>query len=180
MTANNSLHDHAEVERFVRLLTANERRLRAFLFQLVVDRDAVDEIMQDACTSLWKKFSQLEDDEGFLPWAYVVCRYEVLMYRRKRARDRLVFDEGLIEQIANEATERAAGDQIDQRQTYLKDCLAQLQEADRRLLMTAYGSKATIIEMAEQLNLTSNALYKTLGRLRRRLKGCVKGKLATS
>ncbi|MCC9641754.1 sigma-70 family RNA polymerase sigma factor [Rhodopirellula sp. JC740] len=180
MESQDSSINHADVERFVRLLTTHERKLRAFLFHLVVDRDAVDEIMQDACTSLWKKFSQLENDDGFLPWAYVICRYETLMYRRKLARDRLVFDEGLIEQLANEYESHITSEAVDLRQSYLKECMTHLRENDQRLLMTAYGSKTTIIDMAEQLGTSSNALYKSLGRLRRRLKDCVRSKLVAT
>ncbi|WP_419194908.1 sigma-70 family RNA polymerase sigma factor [Novipirellula herctigrandis] len=169
-----------DVTRFVKLLTANEGRLRAFLFSLVVNRDTVDELMQEISIVLWKKFAQLEDDEGFLKWAYVVARFEVLMFRRQQARDRLVFDENVLSQLADEYSKHLPDQDGDERRQCLIGCLKSLDESEHHLLMTAYGHGTHIKALAERLELSANSLYKTLGRLRRRLKYCVDSKLSTS
>jgi len=80
---------------FIRLFMSHERQLRFFLYQLLPTRDDVDEVMQNTSLVLWRKFGELDDENNFINWAYVVARYEVLMYRRKKARDRLIFFPGV-------------------------------------------------------------------------------------
>lgn len=157
----------------MRLFSANERHLRAFLFSLVVDLDVVDELMQEVSTVLWKKFEELENDDGFLPWAFVIARYEVLMFRRKRARDRLVFDEGLLNMLAGEYSRDDRSEEDDALRQSLKGCVQRLEQPDRKLLAVAYGHGTQITELASHMGRTANSLYKSLGRLRRRLKHCI-------
>ncbi|MBB3208976.1 RNA polymerase sigma-70 factor (ECF subfamily) [Rhodopirellula rubra] len=167
----------AEVANFVQLFTTNERRIRAFLFTLLGDRDSVDEVMQNVSTVLWKKFNELEDPTGFLKWAYVIARFEVLAYRRRLARDRFVLDEDLITTLAEEYTGDNESLDIEERIRYLSDCLTRLEGNDRHLLIAAYASGTPINRVAEKHSLPVNRLYKLLGRLRRRLKECVEMKL---
>lgn len=180
MTADNRKPNQPETSsssdpgpgRFVRLFTENERRIRIYLFSLLPGRNEVDEVMQEVSRVLWEKFEQLQDDAGFLPWAYTIARYEVLMYRRTKARDRLVFSESTLLRI----TEDFDGEDEHVRDTQrlaLDQCLAKLADADRRLLMTAYSNETKISEVAVQMNLSSNSLYKSLNRLRQRLVKCM-------
>ncbi len=172
--------DDQDVARFVRLLTRHERHLRSFLFHLVVGRDAVDEVMQEVSVVLWRKFAELESDDGFLKWAYVIARYEVLMYRRRAARDRLIFDEDVLNQLAIDIESSNLAEEMEQRQACLSKCLQRLEESDRRLLMAAYNQNERIVDLADRLNCSANSLYKTLGRLRRRLLLCIESQLKTS
>ncbi|WP_144060188.1 sigma-70 family RNA polymerase sigma factor [Rhodopirellula sallentina] len=170
----------AEVATFVNLYTTNSRRIRAFLFTLLGDRDSVDEVMQNVSTVLWKKFDELEDPSGFLKWAYVIARFEVLAYRRRLARDRFVLDEDLITTLAEEYAGDNQSLDIEERIRYLSDCLTRLDGKERHLLIAAYASGTPIKQVAEKNSLPVNRLYKLLGRLRRRLKECVELKLLPS
>ncbi len=78
---------------FVRLLMRNEPALRAYSRSLLPDWHLVDEVIQEASVTLWEKFDQLRDEAGFLPWAKVVARFEVLGWLRDKGRDRLVLNE---------------------------------------------------------------------------------------
>ena len=169
---NNHSPTDEKVNRFVRLLSKNERHLRSFVFSLLVDCEAVDEVMQETYTVLWRKFDELDDESGFLKWAYVTARYEVLMYRRRCARNRLVFDEDLIQKLSIESME-ADSAEADYRRSRLVVCLQRLSDSERQLLMAAYSHHTKINQLAESLNRSANSLYKSLGRLRRRLKTCI-------
>jgi RNA polymerase sigma-70 factor (ECF subfamily) len=57
---------------FMRLLMRHEPALRVFSRALLPDWNAVDEVIQEASLTLWEKFGQLREEEGFLPWAKVV------------------------------------------------------------------------------------------------------------
>ena len=163
---------------FVPLFTASERRLRAFIYGMVPGQEDVDEIMQEVSVVLWKKFDQYEPGTEFIRWAYVVARYEVLMYRRKKARDRLCFSEKLLELLAEEYEEHRTV--LDDERQALDYCLGKLTEGERELLMTVYAKDMRINQIAEATGRTATSLYKRLNRLRKRLLDCVSIQMKTA
>lgn len=159
--------------RFVRLFVSHERRIRVYLFNLLGDRHAVDEVMQNVSTVLWEKFDQLDVDSNFLRWAYKIAKYEVLMYRRSMARDRLVLSPVTIE-LLTEDHELEDEEVRDTQRRLLDRCLGELADEDRELLIKAYQSDTTITALAAQLNRSSNSLYKAINRLRQHLTRCMR------
>ena len=158
--------------RFLRLFVHHEPVLRSYARSMLVDRRAVDDVMQEASVVLWKKLDQLERDEGFLPWAKVVVRFEALRAARKAARDRHVFSDALLAQLADEA-EGITHEQLDAEREALRHCLGKFREGHRRLLLAAHGGEESVKSLAEQAGRSANAYYKLLGRLRSRLARCV-------
>ena len=163
---------------FVPLFTASERRLRSFVYGMVPSQQDVDEIMQEVSIVLWKKFDQYEPGTEFIRWAYVVARYEVLLYRRKKARDRLCFSEKMLEILSEEFEEDE--DTLDREKAALDFCLKKMSEADREMLMTIYSKDMKINELADSLGRTATSLYKRLNRMRARLLDCVQSRLKTA
>jgi|LakMenEpi03Aug12_release.lakeMendotaPanAssembly.Ray.scaffolds.fasta_scaffold2111164_1 RNA polymerase sigma-70 factor (ECF subfamily) len=76
--------------------------IRAYLRALLLSASEVDEVMPEVAIAAWNKFSSLEDRDAFPQWACVIARYEVVRYRRNRARGRLVLAEDVIALIADE------------------------------------------------------------------------------
>ncbi|MFV1964884.1 MAG: sigma factor [Pirellulaceae bacterium] len=104
MAEEQSPTDH---EAFLRLFTRFEGNLRAFVASLLPTREGVDDVMQESSVVLWRKFPDSDQsgaDSDFLGWAFMIARYEVLKYRRRRATDRLQFSEDVFELLAGEAT----------------------------------------------------------------------------
>ena len=166
-----------QYERFVVLFTRHEPDLRGFVRSLLPTWDDVDEVMQEVGLAAWRKFASLENADGFLRWSCVIARFEVLKYRRKHARDRLVFDEDVIELLAEDRLDRAA--EAAERQHALEQCLKEcLSPTERKLVLQAYASDTTIKELAEQSGQPPSALYKALNRIRRSLQRCVRRRLA--
>ncbi len=106
-------------EQFVRLLMRHDRVVRAYLRSLLPTATDVDEVMQEISVVAWRKFGELDDPDNFRRWICVIARYEVLMHRRKKARDRIVLgreieellaDEGLEELSLRERQRRSEGD----------------------------------------------------------------------
>jgi RNA polymerase sigma-70 factor (ECF subfamily) len=85
---SNSESNYAE---FLRLYSENEAALHAFVRSMLPSRQEAPDVMQEVVVTLWQKF---KDAQNFRPWAYAVARSKVLMYLRRRARDRHIFDEG--------------------------------------------------------------------------------------
>ena len=161
---------------FMRLLTRHDGALRYFVRTLLPTWDDVDEVMQDVSVAAWIKFDRFDPQTDFARWAATIARYEVLNYRRTKARDRLVFDEDLILLIAEECQEEF-GSGEEERQA-LDGCLDKLPSQQRELLLRAHAEGQKIKLMAEEIGVSPSALYKTLSRLRLTLLRCIEDTLA--
>ena len=100
-------------EVFLRVWTHHEPALRAFVHACLPRAAEVDEVMQNVSLVAWRKFPTLADHTLFPRWACLIARYEILMARRRHARDRLVLDEDVIARLADEgAEEEFVGDRL--------------------------------------------------------------------
>ncbi len=163
-------------EEFVKLFTRHEAGLRAFVRSLLYSWDDVDEVMQNTGVVLWRKFSDFDPDSNFMSWACVVARFEVLAWRRDKARDRHVFDEDLVELLAGEATE--IHEELTAERRALDGCLRKLPDNSRKVIMAAYEPGVKLNEVASQLGKSATAFYKMLSRTRASLLDCITEQVA--
>ncbi len=160
---------------FVTLFTRHEARLRSFVRSMLPGWSDVDEVMQQVGLVIWRKFGQFDPATEFLPWACVIARFEALHYRRSMARDRLVFGEALIQQLAEEGA--AELDVRVAQSRALEGCLEKLRPANRELLLQSCTPGVKTKDLAEQLGKQPGALYTLLNRLRGELLTCVEDTL---
>lgn len=159
-------------DQFLRRYTEHEPALRAFVRSLVPAREDAREVMQEVAVVLWRKFDQCARQEDFRRWAFGVARFEVLAWKRDRARDRLLFDDELLGTMAEEAA--GLSDRMEAQLEALEDCLAKLPAEKRALVASAYAPEARIDRLAEQRSQTAMALYKVLHRIRLALIECTR------
>lgn len=165
-------------EAFVQYFSKYEGNVRAFVASLLHDWSGVDEVVQAASLVMWRKFDQFDrsgPEKDFLNWAFMIARFEVLKYRTKAARDRLVFSED-VQQLLDAEAETVASTQS-KREQALQDCLKKLAPAQRELIEATYGSGVSIKEAAIQLERTPTALYKAIARVRDSLQICIERSL---
>jgi RNA polymerase sigma-70 factor, ECF subfamily len=177
---------------FLRLFTASEPTLRAYIRRLVPTQHDASEISQNTSIKLWEKFdvflqkhanfnSAEHDKEGiqlhFKGWAMVVARYEVLSWRRDKYRDRHVFSEALLEKLATESQEQ--GSHLENHLSALETCLKKIPEDRRKIVLEAYSARNKPQEIAARQGGTLNGFYQWLHRIRLTLLKCVKRTLAT-
>ena len=117
-------------------------------------------------------------ESGFLDWAFMIARYEVLKYRRRRATDRLRFSEDVFQLLATTAESVTATQ--DQRLRLLRECVAKLESAQLELVKAIYEDGAAINDVANQIGRSPTGLYKTLARIRNRIASCVQAKLGSA
>ena len=163
-------------EEFVRLLLTNERRIRAYVRVLVLDRDVAEDVFQEVSVTLLDKYDSLAADADFTAWACRVASFKVMELRQKQRRDRLVFSDDamrLLEEEATRATEHASD-----RGDALRRCVGRLSERNRQLLAWRYDSHVSIDDIARRLGRSVQAVYKALSRIRHSLHDCVSKALA--
>jgi RNA polymerase sigma-70 factor (ECF subfamily) len=163
-------------DEFIRLFTAHEAHLRAFVRALVPSVADANDVMQEAAVQLWHKFGEFRPGTDFRAWAFSVVRFKVLSWHRDLARERCVLGTEAIELLAADAAARADG--LEDRREALRHCLQKLPEADRRLVDAVYESDTAINDVAREAGRTAMALYKQLHRVRLALAQCVRGSLA--
>jgi len=162
-------------EAFLRLFLKYESGLKAYIRSCVIRPEEVDEIMQEVSLVAWRKFETLEQQEKFGAWACLIARFEVLKFRRKKARDRLVLDEDIIAKIGIDAEEQVPRRQL--QLSALEKCLQKLRPPEKHLVRQAYAPKVSKKELAEELGQTEAAFYQRLARIRMKLRDCMNHKM---
>ena len=165
-------------EDFLRLWTHHEPELRAFVRSCCPRAQEVDEVMQEVSVVAWRKFSSLDDSKAFGPWACMIARYELLMARRRFARDRLVLAEDVVKLLAEEGADEMS---LRHRQLEVLDsCIGKLPRERRELALAAYSRDTSIRDLAAQMGRTEGALYQLLARIRKQLFECMNSSLEQS
>jgi RNA polymerase sigma-70 factor (ECF subfamily) len=162
---------------FVKLLATNERHIRSFVRSTGMDWNATEEISQAVAVIMWRKWDKFEVGSDFMKWARGIARFEVLKYRRKMSRDRLVFNEDLIDLLA-ESSEDLEGELSSKDYTEaLQLCIDRLPQRSRQLIQLVYQGEKTIKQIAEEIGKSATSLYKMIDRIRKKLKSCVEARL---
>jgi RNA polymerase sigma-70 factor (ECF subfamily) len=110
-----------------------------------------------------------------MPWACGIARFQVMAARRDAGRDRCVFDPDLIELLA--AEDEPDLESTEAMNHALRDCLGELPEEKRELILHRYHAEANVADMAARRNVSPGALSVQLHRIRQLLESCVQGKL---
>ena len=173
--------EHAEPEnaeeKFVQMFAGHERELRGFVRSMGLDWNAVDDVMQMVSLVMWRKWHEFDVGSDFMKWARVITRFEVLKFRRKMARDRHVFHENVMELLAGAAEELDGSGRSEDYRNALQECIKALPERSGRLIQAAYAGDRTIREVADEVGQSATAFYKTLNRIREKLRQCVQQRL---
>lgn len=162
-------------EQFVALFVRHEAAIHSFVLTLLPDLVEAEDIVQQASLTMWRKFDQFTPGTNFRNWAFQIAKYTAMNHITKTRRDRLRFQEGLLEMLAERAAERT--EQLESQRRALAYCIEKLPDDDRQILAGCYAEGAKINAFAEQLGQTANATYKRLNRLRANLLKCVQLRL---
>ena len=161
---------------FVTLLTSHQPALRYYVASLMPGSPEAPDVAQQANSTIWKKREEFELGTNFKAWIFSIARYEVLNFRKRKARDaRLVFSDEMEDIIASELPQQA--DDFEERQGALNGCLQQLKPAQRDLILHRYFKRTPLKDYAEEVGRSAAGLKVTLHRLRATLAHCIESKL---
>ncbi len=152
-------------------------RLRGFVRCLLVRSADVDDILQEINAVLWEKADDFQPGTDFWAWACQIARFKVLNHVRKLGRERLVFDDAVLEQLAEVATRRL--EQLDERRAALDHCLQKLPPPQRQLIDLRYAAGQTTELIAESIGRPAASVRQALYRIRAALHACIDRQLAT-
>jgi len=160
---------------FTRLLLKNQRRIAGLIFSLVPRGADADDVMQETCAVMWRKFGEFQPGTDFGAWALRIARFQVMGYYNRQRRAQARLSDETIESLAGTLAESRweASDRADA----LRTCVSQLKEREFDLVQRRYSTEESVEEIASHLGSTADAVYKALSRLHVRLLACVNAKL---
>ncbi len=162
-------------KRLMLLMTQNQRRIFGYIYTLVPDRHAAEDLLQETSLVICEKFHEFTPGTDFVAWACQIAWWRVRAARQKFARSKVIFDDDVLESVAHTATHLAP--EMSARHEALANCLKKLHPRDRELLMTRYEPGNGVPEAAQRTGRSLEAAYKALARLRKLLFDCVNQQL---
>lgn len=157
---------------FLKLLLENQPKIHAYVLTLITSQADADDILQEVCSQLWRRFDEFEEGTNFLSWALRFAFFEVLNFRSKKNRSKqILFDDEVLQQmipILDEEIKTA-----DVRIDALEQCLEKLSERNRQILTMKYNKGFNAAQIGDTMNLSCQGVYKLLARLHGQLLSCV-------
>ncbi len=100
MKQGNKNDEKAVTPAFVRLMTDAQFALFSYILLLVGDSSDARDVLQDTNLTILRNASHYRPGTLFIAWAKTLAHYQVLTYRKKKSRDRLVFDDEVFLRLA--------------------------------------------------------------------------------
>ncbi len=154
------------------ILADCDRWLRTVVFSRLRDRHATDEVMQEVALAAVRQAAPLRDQSKAAPWLYRLAVRQVLLYRRRKGRQRK-----LTTHYAERSTTEVPPDAdpldwllADERRDLVRLALRNLATRDMEILLLKYTEDWSYHEIAAKLGVSHSAVEARLHRARRRLR----------
>ena len=169
------MQSNATKAEFVRLLTNVQDRLFVYVLSLIPNPDVARDVVQAANLVMWEKTDEFKPGTHFNAWAMKIAYFQVLAHRRDQQRQKMVFNDGVLEQLAMEA--KPLLEQVKDRRDALRQCVQELNDHQKTLVRRHYGDGQAVIAIARELGRSRHAVAMVLHRARLALMRCVEQKL---
>ena len=149
-----------------------DRWLRTVVFSRLRDSHATDEVMQEVALAAVRQAAPLRDQSKAAPWLYRLAVRQVLLYRRKKGRQRKLTDRYVEREAAIGRTDADPLDWLlaDERRGLIRVALQNLSARDMEILLLKYTEDWSYHDIAQQLGASHSAVEARLHRARRRLR----------
>ncbi|QNN21429.1 sigma-70 family RNA polymerase sigma factor [Planctomycetales bacterium ZRK34] len=145
--------------------------IAGYLHAQLGDFQQVEEVLQSTAAAAVRKVDEYDPERPFLPWVMGIAHYEVLMFRRRLARDRCVFDNEVVERLTSRYQTMAP--QLRAMEQSLAECLDQLPARSRQVVDLRYREGLKPRQIAEHLNHSGDAVRSLLKRALQLLRDCL-------
>jgi RNA polymerase sigma-70 factor, ECF subfamily len=158
-------------DEFVGLFSANARRIYATIYSMIPSWADADDVFQETSRVLWQKFDDFQFGTDFFAWARQIARFQTLNFRQRQQRSKVKFTDAFLDAVAS-ATD-ADADQLEEEQRALADCMKKLKSRERNMIVLRFAPDATTKTVAERLDMSVDAVYKAVSRIRTTLLKCI-------
>lgn len=169
-------HESRKDETYVNDLVSHQEDLRAFIYALLPNSPAAEDVLQNTNMILWRKRKTFRRGTNFHAWAFKIARVQVQhQYDRAKRETRLVFSESLLKRIEDAASENPPRER---ELVVLENCIGKLNDKQRDIINARYRAGSSLKMLAENTGATAGSLRITLFRIRAILRRCVESTLA--
>lgn len=165
-------------DEFVDLFSRNARRIYGYVYTLLPRWADADDVFQETSRVLWQKFGDYRSGTDFFAWARQVARFQVMYFRQRQQRSRVKFTDEFLDAVAATASDDA--ERLADEQAALAECMEKLKVRERDIILTRFAPEATTKSAAAELGMTTDAVYKSLGRIQATLLKCIEQALGRS
>jgi RNA polymerase sigma-70 factor (ECF subfamily) len=164
-------------EQFMRLFLQAERELLRYVMSLVPNVSDARDVVQETAVALWQAIEKYDTTRPFVPWACRFALNEARLHLRSAGRRQRLIDEDVA--VLLEARRIETAPRLDARRDHLRDCLSRLPAEQHSLVRGYYFDDEPIESLAARLGRGTEAVYKSLQRIRHALHECIERKLQT-
>ena len=147
---------NGQTDEFRQLVTKYEKPVLVFLLGRVRDRDAAEEIAQEAFVRAYFRLSTLKQGSAFLPWLTGIARRVMLETFRRSRRAQPLDESSTPAANAEEHRDRSDDELI--------SAVARLPDIYREVTVLRYFSGMSCMEVAAQLGIPLGTVTKRLSR----------------
>jgi len=158
-------------------LAEHDRWLRTVVYSRLRDGEGVDEVMQEVALAAVRQAAPLADPDKVAPWLYRLAIRQVLLYRRKRGRQRKLVDRYTERAAAGDlgAGDLGAGEPLQwllalERRGMIRRALERLPQRDVEILLLKYTENWSYHQIAGHLGVSHSAVESRLHRARQKLR----------
>ncbi|MCE5185412.1 MAG: sigma-70 family RNA polymerase sigma factor [Planctomycetaceae bacterium] len=164
-------------EHFLRLFRTNEDRLFGFILRLLPNFTVAEDVMQETMMTMWRKFDEFKEGSSFSAWGMRIARFKVLEYHHRDRRHGMVhFNDELLDQLSDLDK---GPDKIEN--TYLEalhGCVDKLKDQNRDIVKFRYSRDMSIKQIADELSVSVNVIYKSMSKIHYVLQKCIERTLS--
>lgn len=151
------------------LIARWQTRFGRLAWRLTGQREAAQDIVQDAWLAIVRGLRRLDDPAFFRTWAYRIVRNKCTDWTRRRTVERKASKE-LQNAALGESGVTACESESDRNVRLLRDAMAKLPEEQRAMLALHYIDGMGVAEIAHVLNVPAGTVKSRLYHARDRLK----------
>lgn len=149
--------------------------LHAYLSYLIGNTADAYDVLQETNLLLWRKAADYDSCKPFLNWARTFAYFQALKFRKTRQRERLVFDDALLERVAARAEEETDHHRL---LANLEICFSRLTPRQRDVMIAKYRRDESLAVIAQRMECSLATVGMLLMRIRKRLALCLRDAMA--
>ncbi|HEY1786362.1 MAG TPA: sigma-70 family RNA polymerase sigma factor [Pirellulales bacterium] len=160
----------------VRVLLAERAKLLAYIWSIVRDEHAVEDVFQEVSILAVEKCGQINDENALWPWLRQTAKFRALHAVRARGNS-LPLSEELLDQLdlAWQGYDDLASSALVES---LVHCVGKLSHYAQRIVALRYVDGLSGIEVAARLHREVHTIYVALTRIHNSLRRCVQDRMA--
>ncbi|MCO6043675.1 sigma-70 family RNA polymerase sigma factor [Aeoliella sp. ICT_H6.2] len=145
----------------------------SFIYSMLHNQADAEDVYQQTTIVMWEKFGEYQPGTSFVNWALAIAHNKIKQFRRQTGRDRLHFDDRVMQLMAETYSELEVRKSSSERFEGLLHCLSKLTDKQRRVLRLRYSDSFSIQDLAQRERKSEAAMVMVLARLRKSLQACI-------